>query len=137
MNKIEMLALIRFVAEIDSRVEVTDEKVTAWMAVIGHLDFDDASEAAVAHFRHEGGFLEPAKIMKGVYRIRSKRLESFVDPLPTADPSDTEAYKAELLANRKRAGSGEDISGAPELSGGPSPEVLRELRRSLTPKEMN
>ena len=127
MKRSEIAALLTYLSEMDNR-KWDEDTVSAWFETIGDLDFRDTLNAARAHYRHEDGYLTTRHLVRGVYRERSRRLEGFIDPLPLADPDDTDAYKRELLANRKATGDGKTVpSGEPELTGPPSPEVARKL----------
>lgn len=121
MNRNDCVRLLAYCAAMDNR-NVTEETVVAWLATIGDLDVSDAMTAAREHYRERAEYLTPAVLVKGVRKIRSARLERWLDPLPAADPSDTAAYKAELLANRQAHAAGADIAG--DLPSGPiHPEV--------------
>lgn len=126
MTKEETAKLLTYCSAMDNR-KVTEETVEAWHATIGDLDYQDCMVAAKAHFRHEDSYLNARAILRGVYRERSRRLDGFLDPLPKADPSDTEAYKKELRANRIAKASGQDVPSGLELTGPPSPEVAETL----------
>ena len=107
MNRAEVAKLLTFAAAMDNR-KITQDTVEAWFATIGDLPFDDALEAARIHYRDCDGYLDARAVMVGVKRIRRARLAHWTPPAPQCDPSDVNAYLAELRSSVTRRADGLD-----------------------------
>ena len=106
MNKAEVKLLLADVAAIDNR-RVTDETVTAWHAVLGHLTLPVAQKALILARQDEKvEYLEPRHIvargrdarmaMDAESRSRSKEEASWrSDPEPVCLPHDIRITKCE------------------------------------------
>lgn len=67
MNRLEMARLLAKI-QLGDRRQVTDLVIADWMETIGHLTYQDAYTAVVAHRRESTEYLMPGHITRAVYR---------------------------------------------------------------------
>lgn len=73
MTPPQMADLLNLISSTDGR-NLTQQMPSAWMDIIGDLDFTDAKAAVVKHFQQSTEWLMPAHVRKGVKSMREKRL---------------------------------------------------------------
>jgi hypothetical protein len=71
LNKAETAQLLTVISQLDNR-KLEPATVEAWHAVLGHLDYSIAVEAARVHFRDSTDYLMPAHIVAGTKRIQDR-----------------------------------------------------------------
>ncbi|WP_157156252.1 hypothetical protein [Diaminobutyricimonas sp. LJ205] len=68
-------------AKVVARIQAGDNRtvdrttVAHWHEAIGHLEYQDALQAVVNHFRETADYLMPAHVIAGARRIREERAE--------------------------------------------------------------
>lgn len=90
MTTEEVIDLLSTVAAFDRRT-VGEADVIAWSAAVGDLNFGDAREVVVQHYRTSRDWLMPSDIRTGVKKIRDARLAKA--PMPAPDPALTDRPK--------------------------------------------
>lgn len=75
MLKSETAMLVAFVASLEGR-EPNELQVESWHEIIGHLDYEEAKEAAREHFRTESRRFYPADL---VTTIRTSDQQDAID----------------------------------------------------------
>jgi hypothetical protein len=96
MNPEEVIDLLTTAAAYDRRT-VGDADVIAWSAAVGDLDFADARDAVVQHYRDSREWLMPADVRRLVKAMREARLSRYVLPAPAPELADDQrAYKEAL-----------------------------------------
>ncbi len=93
MNRSETAALLTMRATWHG-VKVGESDVEAWYAVVGDLDFADARDALIGHYRDSREWSMPADIRQSVRRVRKARLDAAppAQPPPGLDPDDVVGY---------------------------------------------
>lgn len=91
--------LLALAAAYDQRTVGTSDAL-AWGAALEHIDFHDARQAVIEHYRRTDKRLTPADVTTGVRRIRNQRIQAAGDPPPDADPDNPTAYRQALAAGR-------------------------------------
>lgn len=93
MTPPQMADLLNLISSTDGR-NLTQQMPSAWMDIIGDLDFQDSKAAVVRHFQESTEWLMPAHVRKGVRVIRDRRLVDAGPVLPNrADESQDNALK--------------------------------------------
>jgi hypothetical protein len=64
MQKSEVAKLLTFVHSVQGG-EPNQVEVAAWHDLIGHLDYDDAMQTAIRHFRSQARRIWPVDIIRG------------------------------------------------------------------------
>lgn len=72
MNRPEVVVLLTLAGTYDYR-KVGDADVESWHLALGDVDFDDAKNAVVRHYREFTDRLMPAHVRNGVKVIRDER----------------------------------------------------------------
>lgn len=72
MNKAEVVLLLTFAATYDYR-KTGPADVESWHLALDDLDFDDAKQAVVAHYRNTADRMMPFHVRQGVKAIREER----------------------------------------------------------------
>lgn len=105
MNTTEASSLLAICSSFDNR-KPNPETVTAWLAVMGDLRFEDCRDAVLAHYATSREWIMPADIRTAVKRLRAKRIAQAGDPTPPPDltPLETVAW---LKERNRRVGNGE------------------------------
>ncbi|MEU1674072.1 hypothetical protein ABZ752_18890 [Streptomyces roseifaciens] len=127
MEARHVAALLNFAATLDSRVRrimATDEQAAAtirtWAQALADIpavaeaaDWD-ASRAVRRYYEQRGGdrsaqfrAIEPADLLAAWTPHRAELMNRHTDPLPTADPDDPAAWRAELVGNRTAVATGQ------------------------------
>lgn len=75
MTKAEVARILAVAAAFDQRTTGEEDDI-AWLAAIGDLNFTDAREAVIAHYRESRERIMPADIRHGVKAIRKARIEA-------------------------------------------------------------
>lgn len=76
MTPTEAAALLTVAAAFDNRKPDPDA-ATAWALALDGIRFHDARDVIVQHYRDSRDWIMPADVIKGVNRVRIKRLEAF------------------------------------------------------------
>ncbi|MFC5720353.1 hypothetical protein ACFP1Z_09285 [Streptomyces gamaensis] len=150
MDRQHVAALLNFCATVDSRVRrsmATQEQAAAtirsWAEALAHVpavadtvDWD-ASRAARRYYEQAHGDrsaqfrpIEPADLLAAWAPYRAELMNRHTDPLPTADPDDVVAWRAELLGTRHAVAHGQQPPSEHRAltAGGPHPDVEARLR---------
>ncbi|MEU1736496.1 hypothetical protein [Streptosporangium sp. NPDC020145] len=136
MTPEETIDLLSLAASFDRRT-VGRADVMAWHAAVGDLDFADARDAVVAHYRDNREWIMPADVRKRVKAVREERLARQPVPAPPA-----ENYRAGLRAAIDQIAGGRSVQHALGRSAPtpPNAEYLaeradphRELRVAVAP----
>lgn len=93
MTRDQVIDLLTVIAVGDRRT-VGEADVILWGECVGDLEFGDARDAVVAHFRESTAWLTPAHVRARVAEVRRLRLAAVPDPLPPVDPDSVGAYQA-------------------------------------------
>lgn len=89
MNRDETGALLAVISAADKRRMFDDLDVTTWFHLLHDLQFADARDAVLAHYRDSSLSVMPAEVRDRVWKVRAQRRASVVQPHPPFDP-DTE-----------------------------------------------
>lgn len=143
MKPTEAAALLTIAAAYDNRKPDADQ-AKAWSMVLDGVNFQDARDAVVAHYRTSREWLMPVNIIQGVKAIRHQRILEFgATPTPPAElVSDPPAYSAWIADAMKRIADGEltraDFE-APALEERPMPAFTagRSVRDGLRDDPVN
>ena len=98
MTPPQMADLLNLISSTDGR-NLTKQMPSAWMEIIGDLDFQDAKAAVVKHFQQSTDWLMPAHVRAGVKSIRDKRLQAISGIEPNA-ADDRDGGRGYLEAHR-------------------------------------
>jgi hypothetical protein len=111
----EVIDLLTVMTAFDRRTGGPSD-VDAWQAAVGDLDFEDARDAAVGHYRDTDAWLMPAHIRRRVKAIRAARLERAPVSGPPEELADNPAAYIQALRDQASA----DASGrrGPHAIGG-------------------
>jgi hypothetical protein len=127
MTPEEVIDLLTTAAAFDRRT-VGEADVIAWQSAVGDLDFPDARDAVVQHYRATRDWIMPSDVRRLVKAIRDARLAREAIPAPDAELSDdARAYLANLKSNISKVASGWDIGRALKAPKGqhpPTPDYL-------------
>jgi hypothetical protein len=104
MTPADTAELLVLAAAFDRRT-IGKADVLAWNAALSDLEFADAKDAIVEHFKASGDWLMPYHVRARVKAARAKRLSLVVDQVPDADPDDVPAYLDAVRSQRYRAAS--------------------------------
>lgn len=110
MQKSQIAKLLGIAAAFDQRTSGTADD-EAWLAAIGDLNFEDAREALIGHYRDSTERVMPAHIRQRVTLIRNDRYSRARIPDPPPD-LDQATERAAILAARIAAGDGRDPQAA-------------------------
>jgi hypothetical protein len=105
MTPAEAAIVLARAAIFDKRT-VGEIEAHAWAKALGGIPLPDAVEAVDQHYAATRDWLMPSDVRHGVRRIRQLRLDRAGDPVPDADPDDTEAYRLALREGRTRIADG-------------------------------
>lgn len=72
MDKSDVVLLLAFAGTYDYR-KVGDADIEAWFLAVGDLDFQDAKQAIVAHYRNSAERMMPFHLRQGVKAIKDER----------------------------------------------------------------
>lgn len=72
MDKSDVVLLLAFAGTYDYR-KTGDADIEAWYLAVGDLDFEDAKQAVVAHYRSTDVRMMPFHVRQGVKAIRAER----------------------------------------------------------------
>jgi hypothetical protein len=102
----EVIDLLALAAAFDRRT-VGEADVSAWMSVLGDLNYADARQALTEHYAEHREFAMPADIRGRVKIIRRDRLSAAHGDaaVPDADPDDIPAWLTALREGRMRSAS--------------------------------
>jgi len=64
--------LLAKIALIENR-EATNETILAWNEILADVNFDDAMEALLQHYRHSTESCKPAHIVRGARAIKEEK----------------------------------------------------------------
>lgn len=64
--------LLAKIALVESR-EATNETILAWQEILCDVNFDDAMEALVQHYRHSTESCKPAHVVRGARAIKEEK----------------------------------------------------------------
>lgn len=121
MGPEEVIDLLSTAAAFDRRT-VGEADVIAWTATVGDLDFGDARDAVVQHYRDSREWLMPADVRKIVKAMREARLAREVLPAPEPELTDDQrAYKAALDQNIEQIADGRSVGRALAAGSGRPP----------------
>jgi hypothetical protein len=112
VDKSDVVLLLAFAGTYDYR-KTGDADIEAWFLAVGDLDFEDAKQAVVTHYRESTDRMMPAHVRAGAKAIRDERhrLEpSEVRELPSRFEDDADR------TDRARRGSAQVQSVLAELS---------------------
>lgn len=87
MNSDEVIDLLTTAAAFDRRT-VGEADVIAWQSAVGDLDFPDARDAVVQHYRNTRDWIMPSDVRRLVKAIRDARLTLAPVPAPPAELAD-------------------------------------------------
>jgi glutathione S-transferase len=107
MNIIETGKLLAVIGAVDRRQEAGKSEILAWQELLADAAYADAEAAVREHRRTSTDWIQPAHILAGATKIRSRRLE-IAEKTGEAFPNDIEgvSYFDELRALRKAIGDG-------------------------------
>jgi hypothetical protein len=101
MTPEEVIDLLTTCAAFDRRT-VGEADVVAWHSAVGDLDFPDAREAVVRHYRNTRDWIMPADVRKLVKEIREQRLTRHAVPAPSAELADQPGRYMEAVQDAVR-----------------------------------
>lgn len=104
MTPSEAATLLSMAAAFDNR-KVSEETVSAWVAALADLRFEDCRAAVVEHYKTSRDWLMPADIRKMVRRVRAKRIAEAKFPEPPSGLSEFE-YRRWLRESTRAVGDG-------------------------------
>jgi len=85
MNHEEVAKILAEAALCDNR-HVDDLMIVQWHRIIGHLPYDDTSQAVVDHFAQTDDYLKPIDLIRRVKAARERRLTAAPLPAPSPEP---------------------------------------------------
>lgn len=104
--------LLTVAASFDRRT-ITDEDATAWAAALPEVDFAQARDAVVGHYRDERSWVMPADILRRVRIVRRDNITGadYVSP-PSVLADDPGREQEWLRLYRWRVGAGDTTDAA-------------------------
>lgn len=72
MNIQETGLLLAKIALIENR-SATNEMILAWTELLHDVDYEDARDALIRHYRHSTDAVKPAHIIRGAKEIRAEK----------------------------------------------------------------
>jgi hypothetical protein len=70
--------LLAKIALLENR-EATNETILAWQEILDDVDFDDAMEALVQHYRHSTESCKPAHVVRGARAIKEEKKKRVIE----------------------------------------------------------
>lgn len=106
MNFADTGKLLAFIGAVDRRIP-GDAEIAAWQELLEDINLDDALNAVREHRRTSTDWIQPAHILNGVKKARSKRIDT-ADTTLEAFPNEVEgvSYLDELRALRRAIADG-------------------------------
>lgn len=135
MNFEEAGELLARVASFDRRTN-GEPDIVAWGLALADVDYADAAQAVVDHYRETSEWITPAAVRDRVRRIRRTRIDAAGPITPPAElADDPQAELAWVRAERNRIASGMSPQPRQELPGRPrNVEDLIAACRTQLPK---
>ena len=126
MKPTEAAALLTIAAVYDNRKPDADQ-AKAWAMALDGLRWEDCREVIVAHYQRTREWLMPVDIIRGVKRLRDKRISDTAPPVPPSwlDPDDSAALIR--WERETRAAIADGTYEAPAPVALPQRDVIREL----------
>src|SRR5215472_3174449 len=102
MTKAEVARLLAVAAAFDQRTSGEEDDM-AWLAAVGDLNFGDAREAVIAHYRDSTERIMPGHIRQRVKAMRADRLQRVPLPAPAPELADEPGrYQQAIQAGARR-----------------------------------